>query len=88
MGEFFDRMSGEYDAHMKDNVEGFEQFYSSIAAAIPETKAELGILDIGCGTGIELAAVFQRVPNALITGVDLSGEMLDILRDKYNNYHN
>ena len=88
MGEFFDRMSGEYDAHMKENVEGFEQFYGYIAASIPETKAELRILDIGCGTGIELAAVFQKVPNALITGLDLSGKMLDILRDKYNNYHN
>jgi tRNA (cmo5U34)-methyltransferase len=88
MGEFFDGVSGEYDAHMKEYVEGFDQFYSSVAAAIPETKAELGILDIGCGTGLELAAIFQRAPNALITGVDLSGEMLEILRDKYPEYHN
>ena len=88
MDEFFDGVSGEYDAHMKEYVEGFEQFYLSVATAIPETKAELGILDIGCGTGLELAAVFERAPNALITGVDLSVEMLDILRDKYTDYLN
>jgi tRNA (cmo5U34)-methyltransferase len=88
MDEFFDDMSGEYDAKMREYVEGFEEFYSSIAAAVPETDAELSILDIGCGTGLELAAVFHRAPNALITGVDLSGEMLNILRDKYTDYLN
>lgn len=86
MSDFFDKMSEGYDAHMKDNVEGFEQFYSYIAVAIPATQAELLILDIGCGTGLELSAVFKRVPNAVITGVDLSGDMLDILRDKYTDY--
>jgi tRNA (cmo5U34)-methyltransferase len=86
MDEFFDGVSGEYDVHMKEYVEGFDRFYSYVAAAIPKTKDELGILDIGCGTGLELAAVFQRAPNALLTGVDLSGEMLDILRDKYTDY--
>jgi tRNA (cmo5U34)-methyltransferase len=86
MDEFFDGVSGEYDTHMKEYIEGFEQFYSSVAAAVPETQAELRILDIGCGTGLELAAVFQRAPNALITGVDLSGEMLNVLRDKYPDY--
>ena len=88
MDEFFDDMSGEYDATMREYIEGFQEFYSSIAAAVPETDAELSILDIGCGTGLELSAVFQRAPHALITGVDLSGEMLNVLRDKYTDYLN
>jgi len=88
MGDFFDRVSELYDAHMGKNIEAFERFYSAIGAGITETQDEVRILDIGCGTGLELAAVFERAPNALITGIDLSGEMLDILRDKYTAYRN
>ncbi|NIM21676.1 MAG: methyltransferase domain-containing protein, partial [Candidatus Latescibacteria bacterium] len=43
----------------------------------------LNILDLGCGTGLEFEALFQRAPNALITGVDLSQEMLQLLRLRY-----
>ena len=86
MGDFFDKVSGEYDAHMEANVETFEEFYSKVAAAIPETQEAISILDIGCGTGLELAAIFNKAPNALITGIDLSGEMLKILKGKYAAY--
>ena len=79
MSDFFDKMSGEYDAHMEANVEAFEEFYSKVAAAIQETQEALSILDIGCGTGLELTAIFKKAPNALITGIDLSMEMLNIL---------
>ena len=86
MSDFFDKVSGGYDAHMEANVEAFEEFYSVVAAAIPETQEAISILDIGCGTGLELAGVFGKAPNALITGIDLSVEMLNILKDKYAAY--
>lgn len=86
MGDFFDKVSGEYDAHMEANVEAFEEFYSKVAAAIPETQEAISILDIGCGTGLELAAIFKKATNALITGIDLSAEMLNILKNKYAAY--
>jgi tRNA (cmo5U34)-methyltransferase len=86
MGDFFDKISGEYDTHMEANVEAFEEFYLKVAAAISETQEAISILDIGCGTGLELAAVFKKAPNALITGIDLSVEMLNILNDKYAAY--
>ncbi len=83
MGEFFDRRSETYDNHMKETVVSYERFYSYIAAGISNTRAHVKILDIGCGTGLEFQGIFERAPNAHITGIDLSGEMLNRLRAKY-----
>jgi tRNA (cmo5U34)-methyltransferase len=80
---FFDARSDGYDAHMQQSVASFEAFYAAIARAIPCTEQALHILDIGCGTGLELDPIFRRAPNARITGVDLSANMLAQLRSKY-----
>ncbi len=42
------------------------------------------ILEIGCGTGKNLAALTRLFPGAEITGVDLSDEMLDIARKHFS----
>jgi tRNA (cmo5U34)-methyltransferase len=83
MRDFFDRRSHGYDEHMQQSVVSFGAFYAAVAQAIPCTRAVLQILDIGCGTGLELGPILERAPNAHITGIDLSGEMLARLRAKY-----
>jgi tRNA (cmo5U34)-methyltransferase len=83
MDEFFDKVAESYDEHMKQNIESFEEFYSCISTCITETEKAINVLDIGCGTGLEFEAIFEKAPRAMITGIDVSGEMLNILRDKY-----
>jgi tRNA (cmo5U34)-methyltransferase len=83
MSDFFDARSEGYDAHMQGAMDAFEDFYAAIAGTIPRTEAALRILDVGCGTGLELDPILQRAPNAQITGVDLSDRMLARLRAKY-----
>jgi tRNA (cmo5U34)-methyltransferase len=83
MTDFFDSRAGNYDEHMFRNVDHFEAFYAAIADPIPVTNVKIQILDLGCGTGLELETIFQRVPNAQVTGIDLSRNMLVLLRDKY-----
>ncbi len=88
MGAFFDAKADGYDEHIRGYVfdeATFAQFYQAVASPIRETDAPLRILDLGCGTGLELEALFQRVPNAAITGVDLAQNMLDLLRQKYSD---
>lgn len=41
------------------------------------------LLDLGCGTGIELERLFKKYPDLSVTGVDLSQEMLHVLKQKY-----
>ncbi|MBN2392706.1 MAG: class I SAM-dependent methyltransferase [Anaerolineae bacterium] len=86
MAAFFDARAAGYDAYMQDSIfpgAAFAQFYQAMSLPIERTDEPLNILDLGCGTGLELEALLQRVPNALITGVDLSETMLKRLREKY-----
>jgi S-adenosylmethionine-diacylgycerolhomoserine-N-methlytransferase len=41
-------------------------------------KAEIDIMEIGCGTGRNLSHLARLFPNARITGIDVSGHMLRI----------
>lgn len=41
------------------------------------------LLDIGCGTGLELASLYRRFPALQVTGIDLSETMLGQLRASY-----
>lgn len=43
------------------------------------------ILEVGCGTGRNLPGLRRRFPQAHITGVDLSGQMLAIAAKKVND---
>lgn len=86
MVDFFDARTEGYDEHMAHNVADFEAFYAAVAEPIPTTERPVRILDIGCGTGLELAEILRRAPHARITAVDLSAGMLDRLREKYAPY--
>jgi len=82
MADFFDARADGYDAHMRANVEAFDAFYAAVAHAVPATDEPIELLDLGVGTGLELPAVFERAPNARITGIDVSSEMLSRLRSR------
>jgi tRNA (cmo5U34)-methyltransferase len=83
MAAFFDQRADGYDQHMQTSVARFESFYAAVAQPIACTDREVHVLDIGCGTGLELERIFQRAPNARITAIDLSEKMLTQLRSKY-----
>jgi len=83
MGEFFKARVNGYDEHMRLNVDAFNEIYTRVAEPIEQSQVPVNLLDLGCGTGLELAAIFQKNPNACVTGVDLSREMLDRLAEKY-----
>ena len=69
MDEFFDARIDGYDEHMKRNIEGASGFYAYTASLLP-AAGECRILDLGCGTGLELEAYFDLNPSAKVTGID------------------
>ncbi len=88
MDKFFDVRADGYDNHMKESIDQFEDFYKIVASPIKETQKQLEVLDLGCGTGLELEHIFSKARNAHITGIDLSQEMMNKLLKKYDSFSN
>ena len=84
MSEFFENRLDGYDVHMMTNIQSADEFYPFTAQQLP-TAPNCHILDLGCGTGLELEAYFLRNPAAKITGIDLSQGMLSALQKKFPN---
>ncbi len=82
MNEFFDKRLDGYDEHMMTNIESSDVFYPYIADCLPKTNGAK-ILDLGCGTGLELEHYFKINPSAKITGIDLTESMLNALKNKF-----
>ena len=82
MADFFAARVDTYDEHMVNNVEGCKEGYEKIAEIIPQNTTAL--LDLGCGTGLELDRIFYRFPNISVTGIDLSSVMLAKLKEKHS----
>lgn len=82
MGAFFEARLQGYEAHMLQNIQAAEEFYPFTAACLPDAPG-VRILDLGCGTGLELRWYFQRNPAARVTGIDLSEAMMAVCRANY-----
>ena len=82
MGAFFEARLDGYDAHMMTNIQAAEEFYPFTARCLPGSPGAK-ILDLGCGTGLELEAYFALNPTADVTGIDLAAGMLRALEKKF-----
>lgn len=82
MNEFFNKRLDGYDEHMMTTIESSDVFYPFTADCLPKTDGAK-ILDLGCGTGLELEHYFRLNPSAKITGIDLTESMLNALENKF-----
>lgn len=81
MDDFFTARVDGYDEHMFTNVCGCRQAYRKMARLLPRSCRVL--LDLGCGTGLELDEIWKIRPDIAIVGIDLTQAMLDKLREKH-----
>ena len=82
MGAFFDARLDGYEEHQLTCIESAQEFYPYTAACLPKEPG-VHILDLGCGTGLELNSYFEYNPAAKVTGIDLAPGMLQALREKF-----
>lgn len=77
-GFFAERIDG-YEEHMAV----WEKAYQRFAEILPTECKK--VLDLGCGTGLELDEIWKRNPDVAVTGVDLCQTMLDKLQEKHGD---
>ena len=82
MSDFFEARLDGYDEHMMTNIEYASEFYPFTAKQLP-TAENCCILDLGCGTGLELQEYYKLNSSAKVTGIDLSQGMLTELQRKF-----
>lgn len=89
MADFFAARVNGYDEHMLNNVEGCRGGYIKMAQTVQKFSEQytrpLRILDLGCGTGLELDEIFKLLPQVSVTGIDITSEMLQKLREKHSD---
>lgn len=76
MGEFFEARLDGYEEHQLTSIESAREFYPFTSDCLPQVPDTI-LLDLGCGTGLELDAYFKSVPTAHVTGIDLAPGMLN-----------
>jgi tRNA (cmo5U34)-methyltransferase len=84
MSSFFNKRADEYEEHMMNNVDGADKYYIETARLLPKVEG-LNLLDLGCGTGLELDEIFKINPTVRVTGVDLAVDMLEKIRQKHSD---
>ena len=83
MNEFFSKRLDGYEEHQLNAIDGAREFYPFTASLLPVQNGA-AVLDLGCGTGLELEYYFKFNPTAKITGIDLSEDMLAALKQKFS----
>ena len=78
---FFDEAAADYENMHLSHVDHGMEGKATLAENLPATVSR--ILDIGAGTGLELEAVFARLPDLDVTVVDISQQMLQRLRERF-----
>lgn len=84
MDAFFDARVEGYEEHMLSDIDAAPDFYRETIHNLPKVPG-MHVLDLGCGTGLELEGVFQAVPDAEVTGIDVSQKMLGKLHAHFAN---
>jgi RimJ/RimL family protein N-acetyltransferase/phospholipid N-methyltransferase len=87
MATFFDTRADGYNRHMLSEAGSSADDYKKLGSHFPKTSEAIQVLDIGCGTGIELDYIWAHAPHAHIICVDVSRGMLDILLQNHPGSH-
>lgn len=80
--EMFDSIAQAYDFMNRAMTFGVDKLWRRKAVRMLEKKRPRSILDLATGTGDLAIALAKKIPDAKVTGADLSPQMLEVGRRK------
>lgn len=83
----FDEFSKNYTNDMIKCVPHYSSLISSFTERLPANFSPKSILDLGCGNGNVTSQILEKFPNAQYTLIDASDEMLNICKNRFEEYN-
>lgn len=84
----FDAIAKEYDTQREHIIPEMRLLYRAAIWAAEIQGTNLAILDIGAGTGLLSALMLEKFPEAEITLLDISEQMLGVARQRFSGKGN
>lgn len=79
----FNKFATEYDTHREYIIPNMREYYGAAVWAMESPAARPDILDVGAGTGLMSAILLEKFPDARLTLMDISENMLDMARKRF-----
>lgn len=86
--EQFNSVSKKYDSQRQYLIPCLKDFYSACLPLVKSLTHAKKVLDIGAGTGLFSRFIYDLNPNLNFTLADLSGQMLDVARERFDGMNN
>ena len=84
----FNAIAQRYDKQRSLLIPCFDDFYSMPLEALDYKGAAPRVLDIGSGTGLFSSFVLDKYPDAHITMIDCSEDMMEIAKERFSACRN
>jgi tRNA (cmo5U34)-methyltransferase len=79
----FNKFAQDYDAQREYIIPQMQQYYGAAVWAMETNEPKPAILDVGAGTGLLSAFLLEKFPDARLTLMDISENMLDMARKRF-----
>jgi len=86
--EQFSNVSKKYDSQREYLIPCFKDFYTACLPLVKSLTHAKKVLDIGAGTGLFTQFIYDIKPHLHFTLTDLSGEMLNVARERFEGEAN
>jgi ubiquinone/menaquinone biosynthesis C-methylase UbiE len=87
--EQFNLIAQKYDNHRKCFIPCFDDFYKNSVSLLRCYKNNFrNVVDLGAGTGLLTMEIYKLYNNAHYTLVDISNDMLEIAKERFNGLNN
>ncbi|HEY3274959.1 MAG TPA: methyltransferase domain-containing protein [Methanocella sp.] len=84
----FDAIAQEYDAHRRQLIPCYDDFYRITTDLATAGRQDLRVLDLGAGTGLMTWHILEKRPAAVCTLIDFAEEMLNIAKKRFAGQSN
>jgi len=84
--DVFNEIASKYDKQRQLLIPCYNDFYTLPLETLSYNGETPAILDIGSGTGLFSSFILKKYPNAKITMIDLSDDMMKIAKERFESY--